>query len=71
MTRSYRMLKDSTIAPEAKVGTVVFRCKGHDYGCASDDTRMTGIEHISVTFHADGSYPFFTVPLSDLKLISA
>jgi hypothetical protein len=66
---TYRLLKDSEIEPKAKAGTLVYDCKGHDYGCANDDTRMTGIEHQSVTLNADGDYPFFTVPTRDLEKI--
>lgn len=43
-------------------GTIVYDCKSHDYGCASDDTRRTGVEYTSVTFDAGGDYPFFTIP---------
>ena len=43
-------------------GTVVFLCSHHDYGCAGDDSRSTGIEHESVTLSSNGEYPFFTVP---------
>ena len=47
----YVVLKGSRIEPKAVAGTVVFRPTGWDYGLASDDTRMTGIEHISVTLN--------------------
>jgi hypothetical protein len=45
-----------------KAGLTVYDCKGWDYGCANDDTRALGVEHISVTLKADGDYPFKTVP---------
>lgn len=64
--RVFCMTSDSKIEPEAKQGTYVFECNGHDYGCANDDTRNTGKEHISVTLNIDGSYPFFTVPVEDI-----
>lgn len=48
-------------------GTVVYELKGYDYGLASDDTRYTGIEHISVTLKSDGDYPSFTVPKHKLE----
>ena len=51
-------------------GTIVYDCKGHDYGCANDDTRFTGIEHISVTTNEDGDYPFFTVSRNYLESIN-
>lgn len=49
-----------------KAGTTVYSSKFHDYGLARDDTRITGVQHVSVTLNADGSYPFFTVPERDL-----
>ena len=52
-----------------KAGTVVYDQKGWDYGLSSDDTRCTGVEHISVTLKSDGDYPGFTVPLYQLKAI--
>lgn len=52
---------------EHKPGTVVYRASRHDYGLSSDDTRMTGIEHVSVSLREDGDYPTFTVALRDLE----
>lgn len=40
---------------------------GCDYGLASDDSRVSGIPHISVTLNSDGSPPAFTVPSDDLE----
>lgn len=54
---------DKSVAP----GDTVYDSKGYDYGCSSDDTRYTGIEHISVTLDIDGGYPFFTIPVVDLQ----
>lgn len=65
----YRMKVDSTIEPKAKKGTIVYDSMKPDYGLANDDTRFTGVMHISVTLNEDGDYPFFTVPLSDLERI--
>lgn len=50
-------------------GTIVFDCANYDYGVASDDTRMTGVEHVSVSEKADGGYPFFTIPKAALERI--
>lgn len=69
--KRYRMLKDSEIEPKAIRGMIVYDCKSWDYGCAHDDTRVTGIEHISVTLKADGDYPFFTVPVNAIEEIPA
>jgi len=41
---AFRLLNDSTIKPAVKAGTTVFEYLGYDYGLASADTRMTGIE---------------------------
>lgn len=65
----YRMLKDSDLEPSAKAGMTVYACAGYDYGLADHDTRVTGIEHKSVTLNSDGSYPFFTMPASDIEPI--
>lgn len=65
--QAYKLLQDSKIDPEMKAGTVVYRQAEYDYGCASDDTRTTGVEHISVTRNRKGGYPGFTIPLSHLK----
>lgn len=67
--QSYKMKVNSDLEPKAVVGTVVYDCKGYDYGLASDDTRMTGRKHISVTLSETGEYPSFTVPLEDLEPI--
>jgi hypothetical protein len=65
----YELLSDSKIEPNAKAGSIVYRVSGYDYGLSRDDTRMTGIEHVSVTFSPEGDYPSFTHPLSALKEI--
>jgi hypothetical protein len=51
-------------------GTIVYDCHKHDYGCVSDDERMTGLPHIAVTQNEDGDYPFFTVATQELELIN-
>ncbi len=70
MTKTYRMLKDSSLEPKAVIGTIVYGISHHDYGLASDDSRMTGVPHISVTLNSEGLYPFFTVPLADLEALA-
>ena len=60
----HRSAGDSAGLP---AGTICYDCAGYDYGCSSDDTRSTGIEHISVTLDSKGDYPFFTVPIDDLE----
>jgi len=69
MTR-YRMKKDATTETKATAGTIVFACTKHDYGLARDDTRMTGVPHISVTMKSDGGYPFFTVPKDSVEEVA-
>lgn len=38
--------------------------------CPATITRLTGIEHVSVTLNKDGDYPFFTVPRDHLEPIT-
>lgn len=63
MTKKY-MLK----VPHAgfQTGTMVYSLAMSDYGCANSDSRLTGVEHTSVTLDKDGGYPSFTVPLGYL-----
>jgi hypothetical protein len=50
------------------VGDKVYH--GRDcYGCASDDTRITGVEHVSVSPNKSG-IPFFTIPREDVGRVS-
>ena len=65
---AYRLKNDRF---DHKAGTVVYAQKYHDYGLASDDTRHTGIEHVSVSLKPDGGYPGFTVPKHQLEPIPA
>jgi hypothetical protein len=67
--KQYRLLQDSKIEPAAKEGHIVFKLAKPDYGLASEDTRLTGIPHVSVTLDPSGDYPSFTVPKSALQPI--
>jgi hypothetical protein len=67
MPTAYEIQSDSELEPAATKGTTVYECVAHDYGCASDDTRITGVPHISVTLKPDGGYPFFTHPRHMLR----
>ena len=69
MGKRYFMKSDSGLEPLAVRGTEVFKGARYDYGLASDDTRITGVEHVSVTLSPDGDYPYFTVPRSGLKVV--
>lgn len=69
MPQKYEMLVDSDLEPLAKKGTIVYDCLKNDYGLSNDDTRMTGIVHVSVTLKSDGNYPYFTVPYKHLRKI--
>lgn len=66
MVRKFKLLTNSKIEPKAIVHTVVYGATRHDYGLARDDSRFTGVEHISVTLNSDGDYPFFTHPRHEL-----
>lgn len=65
---AYQVLRtDRAARPDwcPPVGALVYL--GRDcYGCASDDTRITGIEHMSVCANESGQ-PFFTIPRDDLE----
>jgi hypothetical protein len=50
-------------------GTIVYSLRGHDYDLARDDTRHTGIEHVSVTLSPDGDYPSFTIQKKSLEIV--
>lgn len=71
--KSYRVLERREIRGTvfAEAGDIVFDCKGHDYGCANDDTRHFGFAHKSVTKDEGGDYPFFTIPERDLQPVEA
>ena len=57
------------VSEDVQEGDMVQEFTDHDYGLASDDTRATGVEHISVVPCAEPNGPSFTVPLSDLEEI--
>lgn len=69
MTIKYRITKDGTNCAGHPAGTIVYSLRGWDYGLASDDTRHTGIEHVSVTLKPDGDYPSFTIQRNSLEKI--
>jgi hypothetical protein len=72
MRKRYVVLEDRTIRGEtmAKRGDIVYDQKGYDYGLSSDDTRATGIEHVTVTMNENGDYPGFTIPRNHLAVAS-
>ena len=63
--KRYRLKTKGTCGQEA--GTICYPFRGYDYGLASDDTRYSGREHISVTLDPDGGIPSFTVAKDDLE----
>ena len=63
MIKKYKLKKDRF---EHSAGTVVYEQIKHDYGLSSDDTRHTGVQHITVTLKENGDYPGFTVPVHEL-----
>lgn len=52
---------------EHPAGTIVYRQNCYDYGISSDDTRITGVEHVTMTLRQDGGYPGFAVPVHVLE----
>lgn len=68
--QKYKVVRaDRSANKDVQVGSFVYDCKGHDYGLANDDSRMTGVPHISVSLREDGDYPFFTIPEMDLEKV--
>jgi hypothetical protein len=67
--RRYKVVRaDRASRPVFAEGDVVY--PGHDcYGCASDDTRATGIEHTAISADESGT-PFFTIPKADIQVIN-
>lgn len=65
----YKMLRDSKVNPDIKAGDTVYELIFNDYGLASDHSRFSGFECMSVTLSPDGDYPGFVVPLHDLERI--
>lgn len=61
--KKYRIIKGCGL------GEIVYRFNGYDYGCSSDDTRLLGKEHISVTHDPNGDIPFFTIERDSLQEI--
>jgi hypothetical protein len=67
MTTAFLLTEAAASNPNVKAGTVVFKYRGYDYGCAADDTAITGEKHISVTLDPEGGTPFFTVRKDHLQ----
>ena len=65
----FRVLKQSKLEKKAKPGTIIYGCIQYGYGLAKLDTKVTGIPHASFTLKANGDYPFFTMPITDVREI--
>lgn len=61
-----RMIRGTVYANE---GDIVYDFMGCDYGLANDDTRATGVEHVSVSPNSSGEAPSFTIPKHHLQEI--
>lgn len=68
LSRKYKVLRaDRASRVIVDVGHTVY--DGRDcYGCASDDSRLTGIEHKAFSINESGE-PFFTMPRADVEPI--
>ena len=66
---AYRIVRDNPTCEEGKAGEIVYPFKFTDYGTANEDTRSTGVKHVSVTYDPKGGCPFFTIPQCILDLI--
>lgn len=69
MLTKYKIIRADRAAIPVEVGDIVYESAKVDYGLANDDTRLTGIPHVSVSLKEDGDYPFFTIPLKDLEVV--
>lgn len=70
MTQAFKVLRTDRAADKSlTVGQTIYDCRGYDYGTASDDTRFTGIKHVSMSLDPTGDYPFFTIPEADIERI--
>lgn len=67
--RQYKVIRaDRASRPIFAEGDIVY--PGNDcYGCASDDSRATGIEHTAISTDKSGE-PFFTIPKADIQVIN-
>lgn len=71
MTTIYKFTQDvgpnewHPLPREFKVGDVVHRYSGYDYGCARDDWTMG--KRSTIACSLDGGIPFFTVPVEWLQ----
>lgn len=67
--KKYTVLSTPKSNNKIKPGDIVYECVKCDYGCAADDSQMTGVHHISISLSPTGDYPFFTIPAKDLEEI--
>ena len=65
--KKFRIKNSGTNSKDYPAGTICYDLLMHDYGLASDDSRITGVEHVSVTLDETGDWPSFTVVKSDLE----
>lgn len=68
-TRMYRVKRaDRASRVIVDVGHTVY--PGRDcYGCASDDSRLLGLDYMAVSINESGE-PFFTIPREDVELLT-
>lgn len=65
----YRVLKQSKLEKKAIPGKTIYACIEYDYGITNRDNRTRGVPHGCFTLKKDGDYPFFTMPMSDVRQI--
>ncbi len=65
----YRIKRDGTNSGNQPAGTIVYDLACYDYGLSSDDSRITGVPHKSVTLKSDGDYPSVTIAEADLEVL--
>lgn len=68
MSTKYLVCRADRSSSPVAVGQTLY-VGNHDYGIASEDSRMTGIEHISLCKTEEGS-PTFTIPKADVLRVA-
>lgn len=64
MSLKYIVCRADRSTEEVAVGETLYSV-GCDYGVANEDSRYTGIEHISLSKNENGM-PGFTIPVADV-----
>jgi len=68
--RRYRLKRTDRLSVSLPLSPGQTVYAGDDgYGCANDDSRRTGIEHIAISLEVSGQ-PFYTIPREDVEILT-